>query len=88
MRVALALALAGSIGCASPTPYEVVHFPSGPRTLGGELFRPKGKGPFPAVLYNHGSVEGMKSDMAAAAMGPRYAAKGWIFSCPIVAAKV
>lgn len=40
----------------SPIPYEIVHFPSGKLTLGGELFRPKGKGPFPAILYNHGSA--------------------------------
>jgi carboxymethylenebutenolidase len=64
------------------TPYQIVHFPSGKLTLGGELFLPKGKGPFPAVLYNHGSAEGMKSDMASTAMGPLYAAKGWIFFMP------
>jgi carboxymethylenebutenolidase len=67
---------------SSPAPYAVVHFPSGKMTLGGELFKPKGDGPFPAVLYNHGSVEGMKSDMASTAMGPLYVAKGWIFFMP------
>ena len=39
-------------------------------------------GPFPAVLYNHGSAEGMLSDAASKAMGPLYAAKGWIFFMP------
>lgn len=69
-------------GASDPTPYEIVHFPSGQLTLGGELFIPKGKGPFPAVLYNHGSADGMKSDMASTAMGPLYTAKGWIFFMP------
>jgi len=65
-----------------PTPYEVVHFSSGKLILGGELFKPKGDGPFPAVLYNHGSAEGMLSDAASTAMGPLYASKGWVYFMP------
>lgn len=61
---------------------EIVHFASGTLTLGGELYLPKGPGPFPAVLYNHGSAEGMECDAASSAMGPLYAAKGWIFFMP------
>jgi dienelactone hydrolase len=34
-----------------------VVFPGGDRTLKGDLYRPKGKGPFKAVLYNHGSKD-------------------------------
>jgi dienelactone hydrolase len=82
---ALALVAGGqSLGAAETpaAPYEVVHFPSGKLTLGGELFRPKGKGPFPAVLYNHGSAGGMKSDAASTAIGPLYAARGWVFFMP------
>ena len=33
-----------------------VRFDSGPLTLGGELWCPRGRGPFPAVVWNHGSV--------------------------------
>ena len=51
-------------------------------TLGGELFMPEGTGPFPAVLYNHGSAERMLSDTASKNIGPRYAARGWIFFMP------
>lgn len=69
-------------GESHSTPYEIIRFPSGKLTLGGELFLPEGKGPFPAVLYNHGSADGMKSDMASTAMGPLYTAKGWIFFMP------
>lgn len=36
----------------TPTP---VAFMSGSRTLHGFLYRPSGDGPFPAVVYNHGS---------------------------------
>lgn len=66
---------------ASPQP-EIVQFHSGNLKLHGELYRPKGDGPFPAVLYNHGSAAGMLSDTASKAMGPLYAARGWIFFMP------
>ncbi len=61
---------------------EIVYFSNGNITLGGELYKPNGPGPFPAILYNHGSAEGMLSDTAAKAMGPLYASKGWIFFMP------
>jgi dienelactone hydrolase len=38
-----------------------VAFPSGPLTLHGFLYRPAGDGPFPAVVFNHGS-EAMPGD--------------------------
>ncbi len=37
-----------------PNPAEVT-FPSGKLVLHGFLWKPEGKGPFPAVLWNHGS---------------------------------
>ena len=40
---------------------EVVSFPSGSLTLHGALYKPEGTGPFPAVVYNHGSAPGMLS---------------------------
>ncbi len=67
-RVPLALFATALIGChakAAYTPppvYEdagatasLVAFPSGSRTLHGFLYRPPGDGPFPAVVFNHGS---------------------------------
>ena len=47
---------------------EVVTFPSGQRTLHGVLHRPAGGGPFPALLYNHGSAPGMEPAQAANAL--------------------
>jgi len=34
---------------------ELVSFPSGALTLHGFIYKPTGVGPFPAVIYNHGS---------------------------------
>jgi len=61
---------------------EVVYFQSQGLELAGELFKPKGDGPFPAVLYNHGSAPGMLNSQASASIGPLFAAKGWAFFMP------
>ena len=53
---------------------EVVSFPSGNLTLRGVLYRPPGSGPFPAVLYNHGSA--MDNSAASEALGPIFAEQG------------
>jgi carboxymethylenebutenolidase len=61
---------------------DVVTFPSGGLTLRGVVFRPDGAGPFPAVVYNHGSAPGMRSKDAFDALGPVFAAHGWVFFGP------
>jgi carboxymethylenebutenolidase len=61
---------------------EVVSFPSGKLTLQGMLYKPKGTGPFPAVLYNHGSAPGMLSKQAFETLGPVFADHGWVFFGP------
>jgi carboxymethylenebutenolidase len=61
---------------------EIVRFNSETGTLGGELFKPDGSGPFPAVLYNHGSAPGMLNHQASMAIGPFFAANGWVFFMP------
>jgi dipeptidyl aminopeptidase/acylaminoacyl peptidase len=63
-------------------PAEEVAFPSGALTLRGVVYKPSGPGPFPAVLYNHGSAPGMLSSEAFEAIGPRFAARGWVFFGP------
>jgi len=50
--------------------------------LHGVVYRPAGAGPFPAVLYNHGSAPGMLPAGAAEALGPSFAARGWVFFMP------
>src|SRR5712664_3175099 len=61
---------------------ETVTFPSGEITLHGVLYKPEGTGPFPAVIYNHGSAPGMMSKEAFEALGPTFASHGWVFFGP------
>jgi len=58
---------------------EEVTFPSGKLVLHGFLYRPQGNGPFPAILYNHGSEEkpGTKP-----ALGKFFTSKGYVFFVP------
>jgi len=73
---------AGASAASVPVTGEVVTFPSGGLTLRGVLHKPDGPGPFPAILYNHGSVGGMLSLTAANALGPVFVAHGWVFFMP------
>src|SRR5258708_3289861 len=61
---------------------EVVSFPSGELTLHGVLYKPEGTGPFPAVVYNHGSAPGMLNKEAFETLGPVFASHGWVFFGP------
>jgi carboxymethylenebutenolidase len=79
------------LGCLAlfwllPLPFlsaaDDVAFPSGAITLHGAVYRPEGKGPFPAVVYNHGSAAGMLSKTAFEALGPVFASHGWVFFGP------
>jgi carboxymethylenebutenolidase len=53
-RFLCVLLLAPAISSAQSKPEEVV-FPSAGRELRGFLWKPDGPGPFPAILWNHGS---------------------------------
>lgn len=61
---------------------KVVHFQNQNIALAGELFKPKGDGPFPAILYNHGSAPGMLNSQASKIIGPLFVEKGWAFFMP------
>ena len=58
---------------------EEVTFPSGKLELHGFLYRPQGNGPFPAILYNHGSEQnpGWKP-----ALGEFFSSRGYVFFVP------
>jgi len=58
---------------------EEVRFSSGKVTLHGFLYKPEGNGPFPAILYNHGSERkpGTKPEL-----GKFFSAKGYVFFVP------
>ena len=79
----LAIALAqqapsSSVSTPAATAQEV-SFPSGTLTLHGFLFKPSGDGPFPAILWNHGSerLPGRLQQLA-----DFFAGKGYVFFIP------
>jgi dipeptidyl aminopeptidase/acylaminoacyl peptidase len=80
--VAMIALAATSAAAGIESPPEIVHFTGESGTLGGELFKPEGPGPFPAILYNHGSAPGMLNSQASKVLGPMFAAHGWIFFMP------
>jgi dienelactone hydrolase len=75
-RIALLLLCGSFVLTAS----EVVTVPSGKLTLHGVLHKPDGPGPFPAVVYNHGSGRNYARQFDA--LGPLYASHGYVFFAP------
>lgn len=60
---------------------DTVEFTSGSLRLRGLIWRPRGNGPFPAILFNHGSgTDTYENEMAA--IGPYYAAQGRVLFWP------
>ncbi len=49
---------ATSVGVHSAPSYTAVFYPSGSLRIQAYLYKPEGDGPFPAVIYNHGSRSG------------------------------
>ena len=79
--LALGLSLViGAIGSAAAA--QTVSFDSGDKVLHGFLYKPAGAGPFPTVLYNHGSSPGMVNNQAFELIGPLFTARGWAFFAP------
>jgi carboxymethylenebutenolidase len=58
---------------------KLVSFPSGDLTLRGFLYKPEGIGPFPAIIWNHGSekLPGQQNELARF-----YIAQGFVFFLP------
>jgi dienelactone hydrolase len=72
-----------------PVVPQVVEFPSGTLHLKGYLWRPAGPGPFPAVLFSHGSggnipdtTAGMQITEAAEILAPFFVKHGYAFFYP------
>jgi dienelactone hydrolase len=83
---AAALVLGGLLGAATAATQatgavqpEEVTFASGPLSLRGFLYRPEGPGPFPVVLWNHGS-EPRPGWLPT--LGPLFTARGYVFFIP------
>jgi dienelactone hydrolase len=86
LLVFASLACKASRANASPPPSPeaaapptVVAFASGSRILHGYLYRPTGDGPFPAVVYNHGSERSPTSMGGQAAF---YVPRGFVLFVP------
>jgi dienelactone hydrolase len=77
--VILLVSLLQSAPSRSQTNPVEVTFPSGNLILHGFLYKPEGKGPFPAVLWNHGSERrpGWLPELA-----PLFLSKGYILFIP------
>lgn len=73
---------AGRGETAGPDPGvpQLVTYTSGDLTLRALLWKPPGPGPFPAVLFNHGSER--DHDTHFALIGPKFARAGYAFFAP------
>jgi carboxymethylenebutenolidase len=58
---------------------QLVSFPAGELTLRGYLYEPEGGGPFPAMIWNHGSERDPGSPHE---LGRFYASAGYVCFCP------
>jgi carboxymethylenebutenolidase len=79
--IVLLLAVAGSaVGQGSGMP-DTVTIASGTLRLRALLWRPAATGPFPAILFNHGSYANRDSLLMneAAVLGPLFARHGYVF---------
>jgi dienelactone hydrolase len=79
LGVFLTVALTACAQEIPPANAKLISFPSSGRTLYGFLYVPEGKGPFPAVLWNHGSEKrpGWQPELASF-----YNSHGFVFFLP------
>jgi dienelactone hydrolase len=77
---ALFTAAPASAQTAGAPPGQDIAFPSGALTLHGLLFKPDGDGPFPAILWNHGSEP--HPDGYVGRLSTFFVAAGYVFFSP------
>jgi dienelactone hydrolase len=93
LRVAVALAIssAGLAQVVEPPQQNTVEILSGRLHLKGSLWRPAGRGPFPAVVFNHSRSDtarqhhvqlGLTLERVAQVLGPVFVRHGFVFLCP------
>ena len=71
---------ATALDAASSAGGEIVTFQSGALTLHGVVYKPNRPGPFPVILWNHGSYDAPM--VAFDELGPTFVAHGWAFFGP------
>jgi carboxymethylenebutenolidase len=86
VTLALLLSVAASSQSSQPIPPHIVEVPSGNLHLNAYLWKPAGPGPFPTVLFNHGSgaedaqhTAGQTMAEAAASLAPVFLKHGYAF---------
>jgi len=89
--LACSLASTFAVGAESPQPgrSRTVVVRNGSLELRARLWETEGRGPFPAVLFNHGSGQGtstpsgrldqLNRERQAATLGPVFARHGYVF---------
>lgn len=84
-----ALATTSAASAPAATGPEPLEFSSGELRLHGLLWKPGGRGPFPAVLFSHGSggatsseTAGLPITEAAARLAPLFTRRGYAFFYP------
>ena len=90
MRLLAAIAALAVAACAPdpraggiPLTGRLVEYGRGPAgPLRGALYLPAGAGPFPVLLYAHGSAPGALSNEAFEAVAPAFTARGWALFAP------
>jgi dienelactone hydrolase len=85
ISVLLALIAAQAVAqpAGEPPSYIEVFYPSGALRIQAYLYRPPGNGPFPLVIYNHGSREGRERESRAFAyIGRLLAQSGYAVLVP------
>lgn len=88
LLLALLVSWAAKAQTSPPAP-QTVEIPSGGLRLKAYLWRPKGPGPFPAVVFNHGRSNTTQQHTrkltiteAAQVIGPVYVKHGYVFLFP------
>ncbi|HEY6944393.1 MAG TPA: alpha/beta fold hydrolase [Candidatus Acidoferrum sp.] len=68
---------------AKPQTYETVFYPSGKLNIEAYVYKPDGAGPFPVVIYSHGSrIERDKEEMPFVYVGEMLAHSGYLVVVP------
>jgi len=89
--VVLAISNGGVAQVAEPPRPQTVEILSGSLRLKGSLWRPEGRGPFPAVVFNHGRSDaaqqyslqlGLTLEHLAQILGPVFVRHGFVFLYP------
>ena len=79
LTIALVIVTPIGHGWAQGAEPELITFTSGELTLKGFIWKPEGPGPFPAIVWNHGSE---KFPGTVNSVAPYFVSRGYVFFVP------